>query len=150
MAFGTGYNGIKDTMHEYSQSLLRLEDTLNITKQLSVEYPALANLNYSEIEKRNKTVSGSESMKIEAFLKITKKNFRGSSFPSFKVTTVHNETLIGQKKISRELQRLKKLGVSPMIPLWFCTCVLAPMIYVSPFFHFFKVNIPTLRFQRNE
>ena len=62
MAFGTGYNGIQDTMHEYSQSLLRLEDTLNITKQLSVEYPALANLNYSEIEK-----SSNEKMWFEEF-----------------------------------------------------------------------------------
>ena len=133
MAFDTGFNGIQDTMHEYSQSLLRLEDTLNITQQLSVEFPALANMNYTEIEKSN----GIESWKIEAFLKITRKHFRDSSSYSFKVTTVHNKTLIGQENISKELQRLQNIGVSPMIPLWFCTCVLAPMIFVSPFFFFF-------------
>ena len=132
MAFDTGFNGIQDTMHEYSQSLLRLEDTLNITQQLSVEFPALANMNYTEIEKSN----GIESWKIEAFLKITRKHFRDSSSYSFKVTTVHNKTLIGQENISKELQRLQNIGVSPMIPLWFCTCVLAPMIYVSHFFFF--------------
>ena len=134
MAFDTGFNGIQDTMHEYSQSLLRLEDTLNITQQLSVEFPALANMNYTEIEKSN----GIESWKIEAFLKITRKHFRDSSSYSFKVTTVHNKTLIGQENISKELQRLQNIGVSPMIPLWFCTCVLAPMIFVSPFFLFFN------------
>ena len=146
MAFDTGFNGIQDTMHEYSQSLLRLEDTLNITQQLSVEFPALANMNYTEIEKSN----GIESWKIEAFLKITRKHFRDSSSYSFKVTTVHNKTLIGQENISKELQRLQNIGVSPMIPLWFCTCVLAPMIFVSPFFIFKKIDILTLRFQRNE
>ena len=144
MAFDTGFNGIQDTMHEYSQSLLRLEDTLNITQQLSVEFPALANMNYTEIEKSN----GIESWKIEAFLKITRKHFRDSSSYSFKVTTVHNKTLIGQENISKELQRLQNIGVSPMIPLWFCTCVLAPMIFVSPFFIFKKIDILTLRFQR--
>ena len=137
MAFDTGFNGIQDTMHEYSQSLLRLEDTLNITQQLSVEFPALANMNYTEIEKSN----GIESWKIEAFLKITRKHFRDSSSYSFKVTTVHNKTLIGQENISKELQRLQNIGVAPMIPLWFCTCVLAPMIFVSPFF--FLIDIPT-------
>ena len=134
MAFDTGFNGIQDTMHEYSQSLLRLEDTLNITQQLSVEFPALANMNYTEIEK----IYGIESRKIDAFLKITRKHFRDSSFYSFKVTTVHNKTLIGQENISKELQRLQNIGVAPMIPLWFCTCVLAPMIFVSPFFPFLK------------
>ena len=132
MAFDTGFNGIQDTMHEYSQSLLRLEDTLNITQQLSVEFPALANMNYTEIEKSN----GIESWKIQAFFEITRKHFRDSSSYSFKVTTVHNKTLIGQENISKELQRLQNIGVSPMIPLWFCTCVLAPMIFVSPFFLF--------------
>ena len=137
MAFDTGFNGIQDTMHEYSQSLLRLEDTLNITQQLSVEFPALANMNYTEIEKSN----GIESRKIQAFFEITRKHFRDSSSYSFKVTTVHNKTLIGQENISKELQRLQNIGVSPMIPLWFCTCVLAPMIFVSPFFLFlFKLT----------
>ena len=137
MAFDTGFNGIQDTMHEYSESLLKLEDTLNITQQLSVEFPALANMNYSEIDKRNKIVSGSESMKIGTFLKITQKNFRDWNSDHFKATTLHNKSLIGQEKISKELQRLQNLGVSPMIPLWFCTCVLVPIIYVSPFFFFF-------------
>ena len=134
MAFDTGFNGIQDTMHEYSQSLLRLEDTLNITQQLSVEFPVLANMNYSEIQKSN----GIESRKIESFLKITKKNFRDWDSDHFKATTLHNKSLIGKEKISKELQRLQNLGVSPMIPLWFCTCVLAPILYVSPFF---QVNI---------
>ena len=133
MAFDTGFNGIQDTIHEYSQSLLRLEDTLNITQQLSVEFPVLANMNYSEIQKSN----GIESRKIESFLKITQKNFRDWNSDHFKATTLHNKSLIGKEKISKELQRLQNLGVSPMIPLWFCTCVLAPMIYVSPFFILF-------------
>ena len=133
MAFDTGFNGIQDTMHEYSQSLLTLEGTLNVTQQLSAEFPVLANMNYSEIQKSN----GIESRKIESFLKITKKNFRDWDSDHFKATTLHNKSLIGKEKISKELQRLQNLGVSPMIPLWFCTCVLAPMIYVSPFFFFF-------------
>ena len=124
MAFDTGFNGIRDTMHEYSQSLLTLEGTLNVTQQLSAEFPVLANMNYSEIQKSN----GIESRK--SFLKITQKNFRDWNSDHFKATTLHNETLIGKEKISKELQRLQNLGVSPMIPLWFCTCVLAPMIYV--------------------
>ena len=133
MAFDTGFNGIQDTMHEYSQSLLRLEDTLNITQQLSVEFPVLANMNYSEIQKSN----GIESRKIESFLKITQKNFRDYwDSDHFKATTLHNKSLIGKEKISKELQRLQNLGVSPMIPLWFCTCVLAPILYVSPFVFF--------------
>ena len=142
MAFDTGFNGIQDTMHEYSQSLLTLEGTLNVTQQLSAEFPVLANMNYSEIQKSN----GIESRK--SFLKITQKNFRDWNSDHFKATTLHNETLIGKEKISKELQRLQNLGVSPMIPLWFCTCVLAPMIYVSPFL-FFLIDILTLRFQRN-
>ena len=133
MAFDTGFNGIQDTMHEYSQSLLTLEGTLNVTQQLSAEFPVLANMNYSEIQNSN----GIESRKIKSFLKITQKNFRDWDSDHFKATTLRNKTLIGQEKINRELQRLKNLGVSPMIPLWFCTCVLAPMIYVSPFFIFF-------------
>ena len=132
MAFDTGFNGIQDTMHEYSQSLLTLEGTLNVTQQLSAEFPVLANMNYSEIQKSN----GIESRK--SFLKITQKNFRDWNSDHFKATTLHNETLIGKEKISKELQRLQNLGVSPMIPLWFCTCVLAPMIYVSPFLFFFN------------
>ena len=132
MASDTGFNGIQDTMHEYSQSLLRLEDTLNITQQLSVEFPVLANMNYSEIQKSN----GIESRKIKSFLKITKKNFRDWDSDHFKATTLHNKSLIGKEKISKELQRLQNLGVSPMIPLWFCTCVLAPILYVSPFVFF--------------
>ena len=123
-------------MHEYSQSLLTLEGTLNVTQQLSAEFPVLANMNYSEI----KNSSDIESRKINSFLNITQKNFRDWDSDHFKATTLHNKTLIGQEKISRELQRLKKLGVSPMIPLWFCTCVLAPMIYVSPFFIFLKLT----------
>ena len=134
MAFDTGFNGIRDTMHEYSQSLLTLEGTLNVTQQLSAEFPVLANMNYSEI-KNSKDIESRED-----FLKITKKNFRDWDSDHFKATTLHNKTLIGQKKISRELQRLKNLGVSPMIPLWFCTCVLAPMIYVSSFFIFFRLT----------
>merc|ERR1719362_455459 len=58
----TGFNGIQDTMHEYSESLLKFEKILNITQQLSVEYPVLADMKTSEIEK---IVSGSESMKIK-------------------------------------------------------------------------------------
>ena len=136
MAFDTGFNGIQDTMHEYSQSLLTLEGTLNVTQQLSAEFPVLANMNYSEIQKSN----GIESRKIESFLKITKKNFRDWDSDHFKATTLHNKSLIGKEKISKELQRLQNLGVSPMIPLWFCTCVLAPLIYVSPFLIFLKLT----------